>query len=57
MFSSIDEFNDLGGIPYLRTYFKNRSERFDFPKDIDDSTMNGLIFLTLNEDDIETFYL
>jgi len=57
VFSSIDEFNDLGGIPYLRTYFKNRSERFDFPKDIDDSTMNGLIFQTLNEDDIETFDL
>ena len=57
VFSSIDEFNEFGGIPYLETYFKERGERFGFSAEIDDSTKNSLIWLAENRNDFESFDL
>lgn len=57
VFSSIDDFNKIGGIPYLETYFKERGERFGFPTEIDNSTRNSLIWLALNRDDFKSFDL
>ena len=56
IFRNIKEFNDLGGVPYLEVYFKERSERFGFPPGIDDSTKNGLIWLAWNRDDYDSFH-
>lgn len=55
IFRSIKEFDDLGGVPYLEAYFKERAERFGFPAVIDDSTKNGLIWLAWNRNDFESF--
>ncbi len=57
VFKSIDEFNDLGGIPYLKQYFKERGEHYGFSKEIDDSTKHSLIWLSWNRDNFKAFSL
>lgn len=57
VFSSIDAFEEMGGIPYLRSYFKSRGERFDLPTEIDVSTKNSLIWLAWKRDRFEAFDL
>ena len=56
-FSSFEDYEQFGGIPSLKTYFKERGERFSFPKSIDDSTKNGLIWLAWNKDNFDYFKL
>lgn len=55
IFRSIKEFNDLGGIQYLKDYFKTRGNRYDFPTEISSSAKNSLIWLAWNRDDFQTF--
>jgi len=57
VFSSIKEFEDLGGISYLKDYFKTRGERYGFPTEIDKSTKHSLIWLAWNHDNFEAFTL
>ena len=57
VFSSIDDFNERGGIPFLKQYFKERGERFSLPTEIDDATKNSLIWLAWNRDQFEAFEL
>ena len=57
VFSSIDEFNKIGGMSYLENYFSDRAKRFGFDAKIDDSTKNSLIWLAWNRDDFESFQL
>lgn len=57
VFSSIDAFEEDGGIPYLRAYFKDRGERFNLPTEIDASTKNSLIWLAWKRDKFEAFDL
>lgn len=57
VFASIDEFNTLGGMEYLRDYFKDRSHRFGFVNAIDDGTKNSLIWLAWNRNDFKSFQL
>ena len=57
VFSSIKEFIDLGGIPYLKNYFKTRGERYGFPTEVDKSTKHSLIWLAWNRNDFEAFTL
>lgn len=57
VFGSIKEFNELGGVVYLKDYFKKRGERYGFPTEIDNSTKNSLIWLAWNRDDYESFHL
>ena len=55
VFSSVKEFEDLGGIPYLKDYFKTRGERYGFSTEIDESTKHSLIWLAWNRDDFKAF--
>ncbi|MEO9483891.1 MAG: alpha/beta hydrolase-fold protein [Ekhidna sp.] len=57
VFSSMDEFYDKGGMPYLRQYFKERGGRFGFSTEIDASTKNSLIWLAWKRDKFESFDL
>lgn len=55
VFSNINEFKELGGIPYIEKYFKTRGKRFGFDPNIDNSTKDALIWLAWNHDDFEAF--
>lgn len=57
VFSSINEFNEKGGIPFLKKYFQARGVRFGMPTDIDASTKNSLIWLAWKRDNFEAFDL
>lgn len=57
VFGSIQEYNDLGGLTYLKDYYQKRGERFGFPTDIDDSAKNSLIWLAWKRDNFEAFAL
>jgi len=57
VFESIQQYIDLGGIDYLKVYFKERSKRFGGDDSIDDKTKNGLIWLAWNRDNFEYFNL
>ncbi len=54
-YASIAEFQDLGGLPYLEQYFKERGERFGLDQNIDDATKNTLIWLSWKRDNFESF--
>lgn len=56
-FSSIDEFNAVGGIPYVESYFKARGERFHLPTEVDEGTKNTLIWMAWKQDQFEAFDL
>ncbi len=55
VFESIQQYIDLGGIPYLKSFFKERAKRFGGDGKIDDSTKNALIWLAWNRDNFEYF--
>jgi len=55
VFESIESYEDLGGMQYLNTYFKERANRFEGVDDIDDNTKNGLIWLAWNKDNYKYF--
>ncbi|WP_298511572.1 alpha/beta hydrolase-fold protein [uncultured Kordia sp.] len=57
VFESIQQYIDLGGMEYLTSYFKGRSERFGFDNTIDNSTKNALIWLAWKRDRFEYFKL
>ncbi len=57
VFSSIEEFYEKGGMPYLTEYFKQRGARFNIPTEIDASTKNSLIWLAWKRDNFEVFDL
>ncbi|NMP31454.1 esterase [Thalassotalea sp. M1531] len=54
-FSSIDEYEQLGGMKYLKSYFMKRGQRFGFEPEIDNATKNNLIWLAWNRDNYEYF--
>ncbi|MCK0179996.1 alpha/beta hydrolase-fold protein [Flavobacteriaceae bacterium S0862] len=55
VFESIESYEDLGGMQYLNTYFKERAKRFEGVDNIDDNTKNGLIWLAWNRDNYMYF--
>ncbi|WP_298426542.1 alpha/beta hydrolase-fold protein [uncultured Kordia sp.] len=57
VFESIQQYIDLGGMDYLKTYFKERAKRFGKDETIDDGTKNSLIWLAWNRDNFEHFKL
>lgn len=54
-FYSIKQYEEFGGIPAIKKYFKERASRFGFPDEIDDSTKNKLIWLAWKRDNFEYF--
>lgn len=54
-YASIAEFQELGGLPYLEQYFKERGERFGLDQNIDNATKNTLIWLSWKRDNFESF--
>ncbi|WP_347923747.1 alpha/beta hydrolase-fold protein [Pontimicrobium sp. SW4] len=54
-YSSFKEYEDLGGLPYLKKYFSERGRRFGFSTHIADETKNGLIWLAWNKDNFNYF--
>ncbi len=54
-FETIKYYEDLGGMEYLTSYFNERGERFGFPKEVDNSTKNTLIWLAWNRDNFKYF--
>lgn len=54
-YASIAEFQELGGLPYLEQYFKDRGARFGLDQNIDDATKNTLIWLSWKRDNFESF--
>ena len=55
VFSSIDNFIEMGGIPFLTQYFKSRGIRFNQPTEISEGTKNTLIWLAWKRDNFEYF--
>ncbi|MEM8998843.1 MAG: alpha/beta hydrolase-fold protein [Bacteroidota bacterium] len=55
VFANIEEFHNLGGIPYLKSYYLKRGKRFGLDPKIDNSVKNALIWLSWNRDDFESF--
>jgi predicted alpha/beta superfamily hydrolase len=55
VFESIQHYNDLGGMDYLRTYFKERAKRFGGDGQIDNNTKDALIWLAWKRDNFEYF--
>ncbi|MTI40610.1 alpha/beta hydrolase-fold protein [Fulvivirga lutimaris] len=54
-FSSIKDFEERGGLPYLNDYFKQRGERFGMSQEIDYATKNTLIWMAWNQDEFSAF--
>ena len=54
-FHSIKQYEEFGGVPSLKKYFKERADRFGFSEKIDDSTKDTLIWLAWKRDDFEYF--
>ncbi len=57
VFGSVEEFNEAGGIPGLKQYYRERGDRFGLPQEIDESAKNSLIFLAWKTDDFSDFQL
>ena len=57
VFESIQEYKNLGGIPYINSYFKERAKRFGDNGNLSDNTKNSLIWLAWNRDNFEYFSL
>ena len=55
VFESIEAFEKAGGIPYLKSYIKERDKRFGIDKTVNESTQNSLIWLGLNRDNFKYF--
>ncbi len=55
VFESIDAYIKAGGIPYLKSFFKEREKRFGGTGKIDNSTKNSLIWLAWKRDNFKYF--
>ncbi|NVK53431.1 MAG: esterase [Flavobacteriaceae bacterium] len=55
VFSSIQQFNDLGGLKYVNNYFKERTKRFGADIKSEQSTQNSLIWLAWKRDNFKYF--
>jgi len=55
VFESIQAYINAGGIPYLKSFFKERAKRFGGDDKIDDSTKNSLIWLARDRDNYKYF--
>lgn len=55
VFESIKAYEDLGGVQYLKAFFKERAKRFGGDGNIDDNTKNALIWLAWNRDNFKYF--
>ncbi|WP_299158540.1 alpha/beta hydrolase-fold protein [uncultured Tenacibaculum sp.] len=55
VFESIEAYKKVGGIPYLKSFFKERAKRFGGDEKIDDSTKNSLIWLAWKRDNFKYF--
>ena len=55
VFESIQHYIDMGGIPYIKTFLKEREKRFGSDDSIYESTKNSLIWLGLNRDNFKYF--
>lgn len=55
LYKDIKTFHAKGGLPYLKSYFKKRGERFGFSTEVSDAAKNDLIWLGLNRDDFKNF--
>jgi len=52
---SLKEYNDFGGLPALRAYYKNRGERFSVDTGIHRETKHFLLLNAMNENNLERF--
>ncbi|MBG7630820.1 MAG: esterase [Bacteroidetes bacterium] len=55
VFESIQQYIDMGGIPYIASFLKERTKRFGTDDSIYESTQNSLIWLGLNRDNFKYF--
>jgi len=55
VFESIPAFVNAGGIPYLKSFFKERAKRFGGDGKIGDNTKNSLIWLARDHDNFKYF--
>jgi predicted alpha/beta superfamily hydrolase len=55
VFESVEAYEKAGGIPYLKSFFKERAKRFGGNGKIDDSTKNSLIWLAWKRDNFKYF--
>jgi len=55
VFESLQQFEDLGGLDYLASYFKARTKRFGLDDEVEIDTKNILIWSALNEDNFKYF--
>ena len=55
VFESIESYVNAGGIPYLKSFFKERVKRFGENKKFEQNTQNSLIWLAWNSDDFKHF--
>jgi len=55
IFEDIESYINAGGIPYLKSYFKERAERFGGDGKINNATKDLLIWLAWNRNNFEYF--
>ncbi|MBX2877423.1 MAG: tetratricopeptide repeat protein [Saprospiraceae bacterium] len=55
VFSSIEAYEESGGMDSLKRYFEERGKRYEFSPEIDNSTKNSLIWLAWKRDNFESF--
>ncbi|WBX72305.1 alpha/beta hydrolase-fold protein [Tenacibaculum retecalamus] len=55
VFESIPAYIKAGGIPYLKSFYKERAKRFGGDGKINDSTKNSLIWLARDHDDFKYY--
>lgn len=55
VFEDIQQYIELGGMAYLKSYFEGRAARFGMDRKIDDATKNGLIWLAWKRNNFEYF--
>ncbi len=55
VFESIQAYVNAGGIPHLKSFFKERAKRFGGDGQIDESTKNSLIWLARDHDNFKYF--
>jgi len=54
-FHSIEQFNNTGGLDYVKEYSAKRSKRFGLPEGISYRTKHNLMWLAMNKDNYEYF--
>lgn len=54
-FYSIKQYEEFGGIPAIKQYFKERGSRFGFSEEIDNTTKDTLIWLAWKRDKFKYF--